>query len=161
MKLSSMSRVVLLGIQGLLVLTLWSCSGGSDSGAGKPLTRATAVTIAGKVDDGTPRSPLGNATCHFVESNGTQGAHATTDGNGVFHLLVLPGRQGFLSCTPPAMLHLALSTVVSTIGKAAGETIPAGGFEEVSPRTTVIATLIAQEKPTNAQARKEALLAAL
>ncbi len=161
MKLSRMSRVVLRSIQGLLVLTLGSCSGGSESGAGQPLTSATAVTIAGKVDDGAPTSPLVNATCHFVESNGTQGAQASTDRNGEFHLLVLPERQGFLSCTPPGMLHLALSTFVSTMGKVAGETIPAGRLEEVSPRTTVIATLIAQEQPTNAPARKDALLAAL
>jgi len=153
--------MVLRGIPGLLVLTLGSCSGGSESGAGQPLTPATAVTIAGKVDDGAPSSPLVNATCHFVESNGTPGAQATTDRNGEFHLLVLPERQGFLSCTPPAMRHLALSTFVSTMGKGAGETIPARGFEEVSPRTTVIATLLAQEQPTNASARKDALLAAL
>ena len=43
MKLSSMSRVVLLGIQGLLVLTLWSCSGGSDSGAGKHAKKCATV----------------------------------------------------------------------------------------------------------------------
>jgi hypothetical protein len=161
MQLSSRSRVVLCGIQGLLVLTLWSCGGDSDNGAGNPPANPNAVTIAGQADDGTPTSPLGNATCHFVDSNGTQGAQATTDGSGVFHLAVAPGRQGFISCTPPGMLHLALSTFVSTVGKVAGETIPARGFEEVSPRTTVFASLIAREKPTNPQARKEALFTAL
>lgn len=161
MQLSSRSRMVLFGIQGLLVLTLWSCGGGSDNGAGQPPANPNAVTVAGKVDDGTLTSPLVNATCRFVDSNGTQGAQATTDGSGVFRLSVPPGLQGFISCTPPGKLHLALSTYVSTVGKVPGETIPARGFEEISPRTTVIATLIAREKPANAQARKEELLTAL
>ena len=123
MQLSSRSRMVLFGIQGLLVLTLWSCGGDSDNGAGQPPASSSAVTIAGKVDDGTLTSPLVNATCRFVDSNGTQGAQATTDGSGVFRLSVLPGLQGFISCTPPGKLHLALSTFVSTVGKVAGETI--------------------------------------
>src|SRR2546422_5763750 len=161
MQLSSRSRVVLFGLQGLLVLTLWSCGGDSDNGAGQPPASSSAVTIAGKVDDGTPTSPVGNATCRFVDSNGTQGAQATTDSSGVFHLAVAPGLQGFISCTPPGMLHLALSTFVSTVGKSVGETIPARGFEAVSPPTTVIAARIAKEKPAKPQERKEELLAAL
>ena len=161
MQLSSRSRVVLFGLQGLLVLTLWSCGGDSDNGAGQPPASSSAVTIAGKVDDGTLTSPVGNATCRFVDSNGTQGAQATTDGSGVFHLAVAPGLQGFISCTPPGMQRLALSTFVSTVGKVVGETIPARGFVEVSPRTTVMATLIDKEKPAKPQERMEGLLTAL
>src|SRR5207249_850630 len=139
MQLSSRSRVVLFGLQGLLVLTLWSCGGDSDNGAGQPPASSSAVTIAGKVDDGTLTSPVANATCRFVDSSGTQGTQATTDRSGVFQLAVAPGLQGFISCTPAGMLHLALSTFVSTVGRAAGEMIPTRGFVEVSPCATCIA----------------------
>jgi hypothetical protein len=161
MPLSSRSRVVLFGLQGLLFLTLWSCGGDSDNGAGQLPASSSAVTITGKVDDGTLTSPVGNATCRFVDSNGTQGAQATTDSSGVFHLAVAPGLQGFISCTPPGMQHLALSTFVSTVGEAAGATIPARGFVEVSPRATVIASLVEREQPANRQARQDALFTAL
>src|SRR5262249_31917733 len=131
---------------------------GEDSGG---LQRPTTVTVVGKVDDGTSQSPIGYAICHFVQSDGTQGAEAIADGSGGFSIEVSPGLQGFLYCNPPGFLQLVLSTFVSTMGMTAGETIPAIGREEVSPRTTVIATLIAQEQPAAPQARKEALFAAL
>ena len=79
----------------------------------------------------------------------------------MFQLAVAPGRQGFIACTPAGMLHLALSTFVSTVGRAAGEMIPTRGFVEVSPRATVIAALIVREQPANRQARQDALFTAL
>ena len=151
MKLSRSSRVLVCGLSGIVGLALWSCSGGGgsegeDSGG---LQRPTTVTVVGKVDDGTSQSPIGYAICHFVQSDGTQSAEAIADGSGVFSIQVSPGLQGFLYCTPPGFLQLVLSTFVSTMGMTAGETIPAIGREEVSPRTTVIATLIAQEQPAD------------
>jgi len=158
MKLSRSSKVLLCSLAGILGLALGSCSGGGGSGG---LQRPTTVTMVGTVDDGTSLSPIGHAICHFVQSDGTQGAEARADGSGVFRIQVSPGLQGFLHCTPPGFLQLVLSTFVSTVGRRAGETIPATGYEEVSPRTTVMATVIAQEQPVDPQARKDALFAAL
>ena len=103
MQLSSRSRVVLFGLQGLLVLTLWSCGGDSDNGAGQPPASSSAVTIAGKVDDGTLTSPEANATCRFVDSSGTQGTQATTDRSGE----MIPTR-GFVEVSPRATVIAAL-----------------------------------------------------
>jgi hypothetical protein len=50
---------------------------------------------------------------------------------------------------------------MSTMGVAAGETLPEEGPEEVSPRTTVVANIMAQTAPTDPQARKVELLAAI
>ena len=72
-----------------------------------------------------------------------------------------PALQGWLVCSPAGFPNLALTTFVSTVGGVAGGTLPTNGREEVSPRTTVIAEILAQTAPSNAQARKAELLAAL
>ena len=54
-----------------------------------------------------------------------------------------------------------LSTFTSTVGVAAGGTLSAQGFEEVSPKMTVVANIIAQTHPRDQQARKVKLLKAL
>jgi hypothetical protein len=144
----------------LFILALSGCSGGNDGGeATRP--SATMVTIQGEVSDGTLTSPIPGATCQFVPRNGTRRAQARADSTGAFRLQVPPEMEGFMRCAPPGLAHLVLSTFVSTVGKEAGETIPETGREEVSPQTTVVAMVLARENPTNSQARKAQLLAAL
>src|SRR5262245_58609290 len=151
MKLPRSSRVLVCSLSGILGLALWSCSGGGGSGGEDSggLQRPTTVTVVGKVDNGTSQSPIGYAICQFVQSDGTTSAEAIADGNGAFRIQLSPGLQCFLYCTPPGFPQLVLSTFVSTMGMTAGETIPATGRKEVSPRTTVIATLMAQEQPAD------------
>jgi hypothetical protein len=78
--------------------------------------------------------------------------------SGVFQLLVLPDLQGFIRCAPSTLPHLVLSTFVSTVGVAAGNTV---ANLIVSPSTTIIADVIANTNPSDPQARAAALAAAL
>jgi hypothetical protein len=96
-----------------------------------------------------------------VDLNGVQHAQTTADATGVFQLRVSPDVQGFIQCSPPLLPELRLSTFVSTAGKAAGETIPEVGREEISPPTTVVAELIMAEMPADPQARKAQLVTAI
>lgn len=119
------------------------------------------MTIRGRVDDGATPSPLSNAVCHFVPQGGDPSTSTTADLGGVFRLDVPPQIEGLIECSPQDLPNLVLMTFVSTVGTPAGATVPATGFEEVSPRTTVIATIIAQAAPAHPQGRKAELLAAL
>jgi hypothetical protein len=93
--------------------------------------------------------------------NGGQLAAATADRNGEFRFDTSPNMQGWLVCTPVGFPNLALTTFVSTEGGVPGGTLPTNGLEEVSPRTTVIAEILAQTTPSDLQARKAELVAAL
>jgi hypothetical protein len=121
----------------------------------------TFVTIQGQVDDGLASSPIARAACQFVRRNGQLLDASTADANGVFQLQVPPGSQGFIGCHPPAFPNLLLTAFVSTVGAVAGQILPAQGFEEVSPRTTVVAGIIVQTAPANPQSRKRELMQAL
>jgi hypothetical protein len=141
----------------LIVCTLLGCSSSQD---GEDL-HETRVTLVGRVDDGTAASSIANAVCQFVLRSGTPLAGATADRRGTFRLDVLPEVEGFIRCSPSDFPNLVLVTFMSTVGVPEGATVPTTGFEEISPRTTVVATIIAQTAPSDPQARKAELLAAL
>ena len=129
----------------LLGLSMATCGGDGGGGdenasAGSPPAAATAVTIQGVVDDGTPTSPIAQARCRFVaQSDGQQGgASAIADTAGNFTLQIPPQKQGLIECQHPILATLTLRTFVSTAGAAAGTTMT----EEVSPTSNVIADII-------------------
>jgi hypothetical protein len=149
-----------------LSLIVSQCSSGGDGDSGgeqRGGSNATQmpVTLQGRVDDGLAMSPIANAQCRFMNRNGSQLATATADSNGEFRFEMSPDIQGWLICTPVGFPNLALTTFASTMGGVAGESPPAQVLEEVSPRTTVIAEILAQTAPSDPQARKAELLAAL
>jgi hypothetical protein len=113
------------------------------------------------VDDGTPHSPIANAQCQVVDVQGSMIGSTTTDTNGLFRVGIPPGMDTFIGCNPQALPNLVLATFVSTAGVAAGQTLPTTGFEEISPRTTMIANIIATTQPADLQRRKTELLDAL
>ena len=119
------------------------------------------VTLQGRVDDGTPDAPLANAPCPVVDGRGSLLGASTTDTNGCFQVGIPPGLETFIGCHPPAFPNLVLATFVSTVGVAAGQTRPETGVEEISPRTTVMANILAETQPTDRQRRKTELLNAL
>ena len=86
---------------------------------------------------------------------------ATADTNGLFQVGIPPGMETFIGCHPPAFPNLVLATFVSTVGVAAGQTRPETGLEEISPRTTMIANILAETQPADRQQRKTELLHAL
>jgi hypothetical protein len=102
------------------------------------------VTLQGRVDDGLQHSPIANATCTFSDLQGTPLATATADGSGTFQLMVPLNVQGFLQCTPPSLPLLKLSTIVSTLGRTAGEII---ANLTVNPTTTLVAAVITNTNP--------------
>jgi hypothetical protein len=155
MKLYNASWIVLFGV--FFSLTISGC----DDHDNDPGTNRALVTVQGRVDDGTATSPIANARCRFVELHGSQLAATIADANGAFRFDVLPNKQGFIECTPPELPNLVLSAFMSTMGAAAGETLPKEGPEEVSPRTTVVVNIMAQTVPADLQARKAELLAAI
>jgi hypothetical protein len=119
------------------------------------------VTIRGRVDDGTPNSPIANAQCQVVDVHGSMVESITTDANGLFQAGIPPGMETFIGCDPQTLRNLVLATFVSTVGVAAGQTRPETGFEEITPRTTMIANILAETHPTDLQRRKTELLNAL
>lgn len=156
--MQALNTIVSRSIWGLLVVcTMLGCSSSQDGED----TNETLVTLMGRVDDGTAASPIANAACQFVLRSAAPLAGTTADRSGTFRLDVPPGVEGFLGCSPPDFPNLVLVTFVSMVGVPAGETVPATGFEEVSPRTTVMANIIAQTAPPDPQARKVELLVAL
>ena len=145
----------------LLSLVVARCGGGGDEGSGGGDANQGLVTFRGRVDDGRGTSPLANAQCRFRTLHGNQLATAIADQNGEFRFEMSLGMQGWLVCTPVGFPNLALTTFASTVGGVARGPLPAQGPEEVSPRTTVIAEILAQTAPSVLQARKMELLAAL
>jgi hypothetical protein len=113
------------------------------------------------VDDGTPNSPIANAECQAVDLQGRQIGSTTADTNGLFQVDIPPGTDTFIGCSPQALRDLILATFVSTAGVAAGQTVPQTGREEISPRTTVIANILAETQAADLQQRKTELLNAL
>jgi hypothetical protein len=108
----------------------------------------TSVTLRGQVvEDGASASPLANAECSFLSFGGSRRNRTTADASGMFELLLSPNIQGLLGCHPPGLPNLTLLTFVSTDGALPGTTLPEQGVEEVSPRTTVIATILVQTAP--------------
>jgi hypothetical protein len=147
---------ILLGV--FLPLVILSCSSEDNSDAEIDVD---LVTIQGQVDDGTAALPIANAECRFVNRRGVRLDTATADTSGRFQLHVPPGTEGFIGCNPPGFPNLILSTFISTVGVVAGATLPAQGFEKVSPDMTVVANIIAQTHPRDPRARKVQLLDAL
>jgi hypothetical protein len=119
------------------------------------------VTVRGRVDDGTPNSPIADAQCQVVDLQGSIVGSITTDNNGLFQVGIPPNMETFIGCNPQALRNLVLATFVSTVGVAAGQTRPETGFEEITPRTTMIANVLAETRPTDRQQRKTELLKAL
>ena len=76
---------------------------GCDGGVTHNLPRTT-VTLQGRVDDGTPNSPIANAQCQVVDVRGSPGGSSTTDTNGRFEVGIPPGMETFIGCHPPALL---------------------------------------------------------
>jgi hypothetical protein len=150
----------------LLSLIVSHCSDGGDGGSGQSgggEATQNLVTLRGRVDDGLAMSPIANAQCRFMNRNGSQLATATADSNGGFRFETVLDIEGWLVCTPVGMPNLALTTFASTVGGVAGGILPAPGQdpEEVSPRTTVIAEILAQTTSPDLLARKAELVAAL
>ncbi len=135
----------------LLAAILGGCSGDNQ----------TDVVVRGMVDDGLANSPLAGAICHYLNDRQQRIAQTTANARGEFILRVPPDESGFIGCYPEAFQNLILITDLATRGVAAGETLPSEGFEEISPRTTVVANIIAQSAPDDRQARKEELMADL
>jgi hypothetical protein len=141
----------------------FGCGGGGSGGGSTHAAISTPdmVTVQGRVDDGTPHSPIANAQCQVVDVHGSMVGSTTTDTNGLFRVGIPPGMDTFIGCNPQALPNLILATFVSTAGVAAGQTLPATGFEEISPRTTMVANIIAETQPADLQGRKTELLDAL
>lgn len=158
MKFQGIIHKAWLGISVLVLLGMLGCQGSDDGEENMP-PPLPMVTVRGEVHDGT--EPIAGATCRLVDHRGVQQALASADASGAFDLQAPPEAQGFMQCTPPQFTQFHLSAFVSTVGKTAGDTVPAMGREPVSPRSTVVAILIAQENPADPQARKEQLVAAL
>ena len=158
-------RIACLALVGVIsAFGMFGCGGGGDGGdsTNVPIsTPSTTVTVRGKVDDGTPNSPIANAQCRVVDVQGSTVGSATTDTNGLFQVGIPPGTETFIGCSPQALRNLILASFVSTVGVAPGQTRPETGFEEISPRTTMIANILAETQPTDLQRRKAELLNAL
>ena len=75
---------------------------GCDGGVTHNLPRTT-VTLQGRVDDGTPNSPIANAQCQVVDVRGSPGGSSTTDTNGRFEVGI-PQAWKPLFLSPPALL---------------------------------------------------------
>ncbi|ETX00045.1 MAG: hypothetical protein ETSY1_12650 [Candidatus Entotheonella factor] len=134
-----------------LLVNLVGCNGDGETG----------VTVRGLVDDGTATSPLAGARCLYLNSSRRLLARTTANPSGEFAIRVPPNVSGFVGCYPDEYPNLVLITYLGTMGAVEGETLPSEGLEEVSPRTTVVANIIAQEFPSDPQTRKEELLAEL
>ena len=72
---------------------IFGCDGGGDGPKPPP---STTVTIQGKVDDGTPNSPIANAQCQVVDVRGSTVGSITTDTNGLFQVGIPPGMDTFI-----------------------------------------------------------------
>jgi hypothetical protein len=141
---------------------MFGCEGGGGSSTNALSSSPPAtVTVRGRVDDGTPNSPIANAQCQVVDVQGSTVGSMTTDTNGLFQVGIPPGMETFIGCNPQALRNLLLATFVSTVGVAAGQTRPETGFEEITPRTTMIANILAETQPADLQRRKTELLNAL
>lgn len=121
----------------LLTAILLGCHGDSSTG----------VIVRGRVDDGTATSPLAGARCLYLNSSRRLLAQTTANPSGEFVIRVPPDVSGFVGCYPDQYPNLVLITYLGTMGAAEGETLPPEGLEEVSPRTTVVANIIAQTTP--------------
>jgi hypothetical protein len=156
--MQSLHRVCLALV---VVSSAWGMLGCNGGGDGQQPPPSPTVTLQGRVDDGTPHSPIANAQCQVVDVRGSPIGSSTTDTNGRFQVGIPPGMETFIGCHPPAFPNLVLATFVSTVGVAAGQTRPETGVEEISPRTTVIANILAETHPADRQRRKTELLNAL
>lgn len=112
----------------------------------------TQVLVEGTVRSGA--SSIAHALCSFTDQQGRLLDAVMADTDGVFRLELPPNVQGFIRCHPPALPNLGLSAVLSTNGRIPGELVPQ---EDVTPVTTLIASLLSAEAPTNLQARAEVL----
>ena len=142
----------------VVVSSAWGMMGCSGGGDGHKPPPSPPVTLQGRVDDGTPHSPVANARCRVVDVRGSLLGSSTTDANGRFQVGIPPGMETFIGCNPPAFPNLVLATFVSTVGVAAGQTRPEMGLEEISPRTTVLANILAETPSADRQRRKTELL---
>lgn len=139
----------------LTLLILAACGGGGGGGSDPDPTK---VTITGVVDDGGHPSPIPNASCRFVDTDGQTLATDNCDLTGNFHLTVPPGVEGYIHCSPPAVPSLSLATFASTVGAVQGEVIDG---ENVTPATTVAADIIQLEESAHPEIRKNELLTAI
>jgi hypothetical protein len=151
--------VAWFGLGLLFTLMLSACGGGGGEDGGNNQPPPNTVNLQGSVHAGTPDIPVRNANCQFIDQSGTQQGQATADTNGLFRLAVLPQLQGTVRCIPPDLNQLVLSTIISTEGAVAGDTLPATGREIISPQSTLIRALILEENPADRLARKTELLA--
>jgi hypothetical protein len=156
--MQSLRRVCLALV---VVSSAWGMLGCNGGGDGQTPPPSSTVTLHGRVDDGTPHSPIAHAQCRVVDGRGNLLGSSTTDTNGRFQVGLPPGMETFIGCHPPAFPNLVLATFVSTVGVAAGQTQPETGVEEISPRTTVMANILAETHPADRQRRKTELLNAL
>jgi hypothetical protein len=157
--MQSLRRVCLALVVVSSAWGMFGCNGGGGDGQKPP--PSPTVTLQGRVDDGTPHSPIAHAQCQVVDVRGSLVGSSTTDTNGRFQVGIPPGIETFIGCHPPAFPNLVLAAFVSTVGVAAGQTRPETGLEEISPRTTMIANILAETHPADRQRRKTELLNAL
>jgi hypothetical protein len=134
----------------MFLFALTTCGGGGGSSHPNP----QKVAITGVVEDGNNNS-VSNASCSFVDDNGDTLASDDCDQSGRYQLEVSPEETGTIYCGPKSMTSLNLSTVVSTVGVAAGEILT---DENITPTTTVAADIIRYEKPANLETRKSELI---
>ena len=135
-----------------LIFAMAGCGGGGEREPPKPINN---VTVIGKVDDGTPNSPISDAVCFYDDLTGEWLAQTTADENGNYRIEIPPGKEGFIRCHPLELPRLTLSTFISTDGRAAGDVI---NDEDVTPATTVVADIITSEDSTLAERKKAELL---
>jgi hypothetical protein len=94
---------------------MFGCGGGGGGGdnTNTPVsTPSTTVTVRGKVDDGTPNSPIANAQCQVADVHGSMVGSATTDTNGLFQVGIPPGTDTFIGCNPQALPNLGLQALL-------------------------------------------------
>jgi hypothetical protein len=142
-------RGLILMAAPLFLFALIACGGGGGGNSG-----SQKVTVTGVVDDGN-NNVVANASCSFVDSDGATLATGDCDQSGRFQLRVSPDETGTIYCGPKRMTSLNLSTVVSTVGDAAGDT---HSDENITPTTTVVTDIIRYENPPDLLTRKSQLI---
>ena len=147
--------IMVMGIS-IAIMTTY-CGGGGGGGGSKP-PETKDITITGKVDVGAEGSPVKNALCHLVNTDGVEKATATTNADGEFSMNAPSDVAGYLNCSPTNLSNLTLSTYCTTQGLTADDTI---NDENVTPFTTVVTQIIKSEDAVDPVARKQELLAAI
>ena len=154
-------RWVLTILLGLALLAgLGGCGGGGGGGGGEePPPPPLTVFVTGRAHAGTPALPLASAPCRLIaRDDGQQLDQTVTDAVGAFELQAPLGQEGLIVCHPAGLPNLELVAFISAVGLREGARL---SDEEVTPASSVMATIILANDPLTPQVRKTELQEAL